>query len=724
MKISELDLQERYIEFLNSLNFTTLYPPQADCVSSGLLKNQNLLVSTPTASGKTLVAIIATLKHIEHNGKIVYLSPLRALASEKYFDFKKLEKITKSDGSSIKVSISTGDYESNSDHLKDSDIIILTNEKFDSLRRHGIKWLSQISLIVIDEIHLLGDSYRGPTLEMIIANMMISEHKPQLLGLSATVNNVDEISNWLNAQSVISNWRPVDLYEGVWCSGQLDFKDGNSPVNIDNSGEGTAIDIALDMVKQNAQSIIFTETRKRAASLAKKIEKMMPVLLNIEQSAELSDLSKKLEKSDSNTDMNKLLVKLIKHGVAFHHAGVSNQQRQIIETGFKERKIKIICATPTLAAGVNLPARRVILSSYLRYDMKYGGMSPISVLDYKQMCGRAGRPQYDDRGETILIANNESEQDSLFDHYINGDVEDIESALSNQDSLRTHILATISSSQFGISKPKLLKLFNNTLFTLQNGNDELEFKVEESLDFLLNENFIEKRNNKFISTRFGKQTSLLYINPLTARNFRDYIISSKKGMDYTLGILQVITSSPDFGRLFSFRKSDESLYLSFIDKHKSEFLDLDYSEHDFKSTFRILSALNAWINEKKENDILNLVDIDPGDLYFATENTKWLLNAFYRMIILFQIRHLLDPLLILQNRIQTGIKSELIPLTSLRGIGRVYARRLFNSGFTTLSSLNSASVSDISKVPQINSSLANKIKEQLKDFESNESDIR
>ena len=235
MKISELDLQGRYIEFLNSLNFITLYPPQADCVSSGLLKNQNLLVSTPTASGKTLVAIIATLKHIEHGGKIVYLSPLRALASEKYFDFKKLEKITKSDGSSIKVSISTGDYESNSDHLKDSDIIILTNEKFDSLRRHGIKWLSKISLLVIDEIHLLGDSYRGPTLEMIIANMMISEHKPQLIGLSATINNVDEISDWLNAKSVISNWRPVDLYEGVWCSGQLDFKDGTSPVKIDNS---------------------------------------------------------------------------------------------------------------------------------------------------------------------------------------------------------------------------------------------------------------------------------------------------------------------------------------------------------------------------------------------------------------------------------------------------------------------------------------------------------
>tara|TARA_B100000029_G_scaffold324890_1_gene317334 strand:- start:63487 stop:65661 length:2175 start_codon:yes stop_codon:yes gene_type:complete len=723
LNISSLDLPEKSIEFLHDQGFKTLYPPQTECIKNGLLENNNLIVSTPTASGKTLVAIISTLQHIQNEGKIIYLSPLRALASEKYSDFKKLESLSKPDGTSIKVSISTGDFESNSEYLKNSDIIILTNEKFDSLQRHGIKWISKVSLIVIDEIHLIGDSYRGPTLEMIISNMLISEHSPQILGLSATINNVDEISSWINAKSVISTWRPVDLSEGVFCFGQIDFKDGNSPINIDNSGVGTAIDIAIDMVKQNGQSIIFTETRKRASSMAKKIEKMMPLILNSEQSKELSDLSQLLDKNENSTDMNKLLVSLIKHGVAFHHAGVSNQQRQIIESGFRDRKIKIICATPTLAAGVNLPARRVILSSYLRYDMQYGGMSPISVLDYKQMCGRAGRPQYDDKGETILIANNESEQDSLFDHYINGDVEDIESALSNEDSLRTHILATICSSKFGISKPNLLKLFNNTLYTLQNGNDELEFKVEDCIDFLMEENFIEKRNNKFISTRFGKQTSLLYINPTTARDFRDSILSSHKDHDYTMGILQVIASSSDFGRLFSIRKSDETNYLLFISKHKSEFFDIGHSDHEFRSTFRILAALNAWINEKKENDILNFVDIDPGDLYFATENTKWLLNAFYRLTLLFQTRHLLDHVLVLQNRIQQGIKSELIELTSLKGIGRVYARRLFDSGFTSLNSLNSASISDISKVPQINSSLAEKIKEQLKDFEHNDSNI-
>ena len=342
MNISSLDLSEKSIEFLHNQGFKTLYPPQADCIKNGLLDNNNLIVSTPTASGKTLVAIISTLQHIQNEGKIIYLSPLRALASEKYSDFKKLESLSKPDGSSIKVSISTGDFESNNEYLKNSDIIILTNEKFDSLQRHGIKWLSQVSLIVIDEIHLIGDSYRGPTLEMIISNMLISEHSPQILGLSATINNVEEISEWINAKPVVSTWRPVALSEGVFCFGQIDFKDGNSPIDIENSGEGTAIDIAVDMVKQNGQSIIFTETRKRASSMAKKIEKMMPTILKPEQLKELSDLSQSLEKNENSTDMNKLLAKMIKHGVAFHHAGVSNEQRKVIESGFRDRKIKII----------------------------------------------------------------------------------------------------------------------------------------------------------------------------------------------------------------------------------------------------------------------------------------------------------------------------------------------------------------------------------------------
>ena len=154
--------------------------------------------------------------------------------------------------------------------------------------------------------------------------------------------------------------------------------------------------------------------------------------------------------------------------------------------------------------------------------------------------------------------------------------------------------------------------------------------------------------------------------------------------------------------------------------YQSQFFDIGHSDSEHRSTFRILAALNAWINEKKENDILNLVDIDPGDLYFATENTKWLLNAFYKLTVLFQIRHLLDPILLLQLRIEKGIKSELKEIISLDRVGRVLGRALFDSGFKTRESLYLASIDDISKTPHslITPSFAKKIKEQLKEFES------
>ena len=136
MNISSLDLSETSIQFLHNQGFKTLYPPQADCIKTGLLENNNLIVSTPTASGKTLVAIISALQHIENEGKIIYLSPLRALASEKYNDFKKLESLSKPNGSSIKVSISTGDFESNTEYLKNSDIIIIAapHEKYKKIK--------------------------------------------------------------------------------------------------------------------------------------------------------------------------------------------------------------------------------------------------------------------------------------------------------------------------------------------------------------------------------------------------------------------------------------------------------------------------------------------------------------------------------------------------------------------------------------------------------------
>jgi len=165
MKIEQLDLPDTAIEFLKSQGFEKLYPPQADSVNSGLLDGKSILVSAPTASGKTLIAMLAMISYLSKNtGKVIYLSPLRALAAEKFSEFKKLEKIAI--GNKVKVSISTGDYENIEKNLESSNVLILTNEKMDSIIRHGAEWVEEIGLVISDEVHLIGDENRGPTLEM------------------------------------------------------------------------------------------------------------------------------------------------------------------------------------------------------------------------------------------------------------------------------------------------------------------------------------------------------------------------------------------------------------------------------------------------------------------------------------------------------------------------------------------------------------------------------
>jgi helicase len=203
-----------------SQGFTKLYPPQTDSVKSGLLDGQSILVSAPTASGKTLIAMLAMLSYLSKNkGKVIYLSPLRALAAEKFTEFKKLEKVAL--GNKVKVAISTGDFENIEKNLEKSNVLILTNEKMDSIIRHGAEWVDEIGLVISDEVHLIGDESRGPTLEMILTQLKLLETKPQIVGLSATITNSDEIADWLECKLVKNDWRPVPLSEGVCDEGQV-----------------------------------------------------------------------------------------------------------------------------------------------------------------------------------------------------------------------------------------------------------------------------------------------------------------------------------------------------------------------------------------------------------------------------------------------------------------------------------------------------------------------
>ena len=194
----------------------TLRPAQYKAIDAGLFNDKNLLICTPTASGKTLVAELAIMNAIFHDkGKCVYIVPLKALANEKYNFFKSMHE--------FRTAISSGDIDSDDSYLEKYDLIITTSEKFDSLIRHKTPWLNKIKVVIIDEIHLLHDSTRGPTLEVIITILKRILKNLQIIGLSATIGNPGDLAKWLNAELVLDDWRPVKLHKGIYLDGEIEF---------------------------------------------------------------------------------------------------------------------------------------------------------------------------------------------------------------------------------------------------------------------------------------------------------------------------------------------------------------------------------------------------------------------------------------------------------------------------------------------------------------------
>jgi helicase len=221
MKTSELKnkIPEKIYELLEKRGFQELRPSQVKSIQAGLFEDENLLVCTPTASGKTLVAELAFLNAVLHDrGKAVYIVPLRALASEKYRQFRR-------DYPGLKIGVSSGELDTADAHLAGSDVIITTSEKFDSLLRHKAEWIRKLKTVVIDEIHLLNDSSRGPTLEIIITILKKELPKAQIIGLSATIGNPEELAEWLGAKLVKDSWRPVKLKKGVYLNGEVTFRE-------------------------------------------------------------------------------------------------------------------------------------------------------------------------------------------------------------------------------------------------------------------------------------------------------------------------------------------------------------------------------------------------------------------------------------------------------------------------------------------------------------------
>jgi len=342
-------------------------------------KNKSIVVSAPTASGKTLLAELASMNSVVNKRrKVIYTCPLRALATEHWSEFRR--KYSKELG--IRVALSTGDLDGSSSYLQNYDIIFTTYEKLDSLLRHRSDWLASVGLLVIDEVHSLGTD-RGPTIEMAVTKLRGMNASLQVLALSATIPNNREISEWLGAELVESNYRPIPLREGIFFDGKVEYNKGKAE-KLDLKEPLKAL-VKDTVFKKEKQALIFANTRRRAEGIASQLASFVEKSLSDKQKTALEKDSKAVLKVlDPSTEQCKRLSNLVSKGVAFHHAGLLSKQRTVIEDAFRSNNLKLIAATPTLAAGINLPSHTVIIPSLYRYTAV--GMARISVSEYKQMC--------------------------------------------------------------------------------------------------------------------------------------------------------------------------------------------------------------------------------------------------------------------------------------------------------------------------------------------------
>lgn len=713
MKVEELlkyGISEDYIQKLKEEKIYELYPPQAEVVKKELFKERNLVISMPTAGGKTLIATLAIIeKLVKSRKKAVYLVPLVALGNEKYNYFKMFF------AGKYKVALSVGDYDSSDAYLAEHDIIVATSEKMDSLLRHNVPWTKDVELIIVDEIHMLNDVSRGPTLEILITKLKELCPRANILGLSATIQNAKELAEWLNATLILSDFRPIKLYQGISYDSKIIFPEGNRSYQLSNSEtEEAIVENTLDLQKQ---CLFFVSTRRSAESLAEKLSKSVKSKLKKGEHYQLETLGSGMENILENpTKQCRRLARCIKSGVAFHHAGLLRKQKSLIEENFRNGLVKVICATPTLAMGVNIPAFRAVIRDAKRYYPNLGAVY-IPVLDYYQMIGRCGRPQYDEYGESILVAKSEEEAQDLTERFIYGEPENILSKLAVEPVLRMHTLALVAS-EFCKSEDSLLEFFSKTFYAFHYGNINLvEEKLLDILNLMIGWKLITKRNGKLFPTKIGNRVSELYLDPLTAFNFiKSLERANKLKSEKIIGLAQLVTSTLEMHPLLSVRVGEFQEMEKLVIENEKEFLQNipEQYELDFEDFFKSVKTalfLESWMNESTEDQILTKFKVAPGELRNRLDIADWLVYSLQEFALLLGYKDILKGIRKFRIRLRYGIREELIPLVKLRDIGRVRARILYRSGLTSLEKLREIPFEKLGII--IGSKVAKSIKDQL-----------
>ena len=656
-------------EFADAFPFEEFNRMQRESLPAILERDENVVASAPTGSGKTALAELAICKTLTAGGTALFVAPLRALTNEKEAEWERFEDL------GYQVYVVTGERDLNPRRAERADVLVMTPEKVDSAtRKHDsprYSFVTDVDLVVIDEVHLLDSEKRGSVLEVVVSRLR-RLCDPRIVALSATMPNVEDVADWLDAAPETTfqfgdEYRPVDLHADVrtYTHGENAFADKYRRLF-------TALDLAEPHLRDDGQALVFVSSRQDTVQAAKKTrdelgERDVPVGARGDY-----DFHTEAQELENNT-----LQKSVLDGVAFHHAGLAKGDKDRVERWFREGKISILFSTSTLAWGVNLPARCVVIRDTKLHDPLEGevDMSPLDVL---QMLGRAGRPGYDDVGYGWIVCDR-TDADKY--RRLLRDGKEIESRLA--ENLAEHLNAEVAMGTIrGLGD--VMDWLETTFYfrRAQSKPDDYDYgsirdRVRETLDVLVDRGFIETGDDLGLSaTPLGVLASTYYIRLDTAHEFHE--LATAEDVPDEDALLRAVAEAGEFDSV-SARNAEQDAVASVLGSRGE---DMDSGGR------KVLAILRGSMYGTVPPELRS-------DAWVIRQNALRLLAALGAFLDRNDRPLGANRVKRLEARIETGVPRGAVGLTALDGVAAGRGHRLSDEGIETPADVREAGQSGL-----------------------------
>lgn len=645
---------------------TLLTGEQGIIEERGLLSLPNSAVlAVPTGFGKTYLARRSVHNSLKDDFRAIYLCPLRALSRELYASWQPEYGPL--------LGVYTG--ETGTDELADmpspheARVMIFTPEKFDSYLRQwqrNLDWLAQVDLLVVDEIHTMGEGQRGATLEGIIARYRIINPYLRILGLSATLGNPEEIAAWLKASLYQSNSRPVPL---EWRIATFEAKRTGA-----KGKELIAAQEALVTKQEGGQSIIFVQSRPRSEGLAKS----------------LSEAGIRAEA---------------------HHAGLPLKKRKDIEAQYRAGEVDVLCATGTLGVGMNLPARKIVLHDLQRFEN--GGWNDLSVNEVWQLGGRAGRRGLDDRGEVVLISPKHTQVAAR--RFIEGKFEPINSALVQIRRLGEQVLVLIGSRMCR-TLPQLTRSLQS-YFIAHQRPQLVAAELQPVIERMCRAGMLMEDGEFYSATRLGYLAVRYQLSPETLIGWKAFVEFSAEMPDSVsmMDVLVLASGSCDFNCRVRVEVDDLGRLAESINVEPMLLKTVPVAEwaprfvqangKGLISAIKTALSLRAWTRLGDMDEVELSGFGQAHEVEDARKEMVRMLQAFHALLTILEEDgqpvlageeiELTERVRALTSMVATGLNEENASLSLVDGVGPVMARRLVAAGLDDIEILAQASVDEV-----------------------------